>query len=225
MVRGKGNYEGILSAKKKKKKRPVIRTGKVGRPRVNIDALRDPNPVGRPTRYREEFCDVIFYARALGATDESLCDRLKINRMSLYRFLNKYPKFRKAYEDGKYFLEHRAGEALAHKLKPRPLKRTETKEYLDKFGNVQQLKTETIQEADIDVLALNNFLNRRIASFKEKIEDANTEKVDMLLNSLASICPVKMQEALDRRAIDQANKAVTATTIEVNSLVEDIESK
>jgi transposase len=191
-----------------------------------VSSLLDPNPRGRPTKYQTDYPLIVFYARAIGQTDRQIAEALGVSETVFYEWLRKKPEFKQKYDEGTNALFDLSSQALFHKLRKRELKRTEYKEYLDRNGNVQKLKTETVQEADIDPLVLNNFLNRRVKAFKNDIlEDANSDKVDHLLRALAELKPEAMQIALDDRAQRLAKKVVDGQTIEVKQIVEESKPK
>lgn len=191
------------SEKKNLKKKPRIRRRKDGQ--IRYDLIKEPNRVGRPSKWKTEFSEIVYHARALGRNDSEIIERLKVNADTFYRWLREKSDFSDAYHKGKFELETIANQALFHKIKGQKLKRTEKKEYVDKFGEKQTLYSEVIQETAPDVLALNNFLNRRISAFKlDPLEDPNVSKVDLLLGALAQIAPEKMQKALDKHTVIDA---------------------
>ena len=167
---------------------------------------------GRPTKYRVEFLEIVYHARALGKSDTEIIDSLHVSFTLFYQWLNTKPEFREAYNKGKEDIELYASKALHYKLQPKTLIRTEKKQYLDKYGNKQELKTVIEQDIPPDVLALNNYLNRRVKSFRvDLLEDPNTEKVDLLLNALAKLVPDKMQAKLDElKALTPVSPTVLA---------------
>lgn len=154
--------------------------------------------VGRPTKFLQEYSELVYHARALGKTDPEIIDMLRVNSDTFYTWLREKPEFSEKYHAGLRDLEQHAARSLFYKLQSKTLIRTETKDFIDRSGTIRKLKTKIEQEIPPDVLALNNYLNRRVKSFRvDLLEDPNTEKVDMLLTALAKLVPDKMQAKLD----------------------------
>jgi hypothetical protein len=57
--------------------------------------------VGRPTKYKEEFCELAYKYSLLSATDEDLARFFEIDVATLYRWKNEHPDFCEAIKEGK----------------------------------------------------------------------------------------------------------------------------
>jgi hypothetical protein len=71
--------------------------------------------MGRPTDYREEFCEEARKLCENGATDVEVADGLEISVATLYRWKGKFPQFCEALKAGKSIADERVERSLYHK--------------------------------------------------------------------------------------------------------------
>lgn len=59
------------------------------------------NPIGRPTKYREEMCDVVIKEMSEGASITEVCGELGIFKEAFYAWCKKYENFSNAVKKGR----------------------------------------------------------------------------------------------------------------------------
>lgn len=64
-------------------------------------ALVPVSKAGRPTEFRQEYCQHAFQLALLGATDAEMADSLRINLTTFYRWKNQFSSFADAISEGK----------------------------------------------------------------------------------------------------------------------------
>jgi len=64
-------------------------------------AVKKRGPGGRPTKYKEEFCDRAFDFALVGMTDGEIAGALKIDEATLYRWKNAQPELCDAIKRGR----------------------------------------------------------------------------------------------------------------------------
>jgi hypothetical protein len=74
-----------------------------------------PNPVGRPTKFKPEYCDLAFSFALLGATDAELAQALEITESTLNLWKLEYPEFSEALNDGKIKADARVAKSFYQK--------------------------------------------------------------------------------------------------------------
>jgi hypothetical protein len=75
----------------------------------------DGRPVGRPTDYRTEFCEIAANLCAKGATDFEVAQELGVHVATLYRWKASHPEFCEALRVGKDLADDRVEAALYHR--------------------------------------------------------------------------------------------------------------
>lgn len=71
-------------------------------PKAELVAPPVTRPVGRPSDYRPEFCEALIEHMSKGLSFESFAADLSVNRRTLYGWLQKYPEFLHAKEEGEF---------------------------------------------------------------------------------------------------------------------------
>lgn len=66
---------------------------------ANPKRRRMPNPVGRPTKYKEEYCDMLIRHMESGLSFDSFAAVIKVNRDSLYEWVKVHPEFSDAQKE------------------------------------------------------------------------------------------------------------------------------
>lgn len=77
--------------------------------------IEEANVSGRPTDYREKFCEEARTLCENGATDVEVADALEISVATLYRWKNRHPQFCEALKNGKAVADERVERSLYHK--------------------------------------------------------------------------------------------------------------
>jgi hypothetical protein len=72
----------------------------------------DSPKVGRPSKYKEEYCKQAEKICLLGATDEFLADYFEVNVSTLSEWKVKHPEFREAIKKGKDDADLKVAESL-----------------------------------------------------------------------------------------------------------------
>ena len=73
------------------------------------------NPVGRPSDYSPEFCEIAANLCVNGATDFEVAQYFSVHTATLYRWKAKYPEFRDALKVGKELSDERVEASLYHR--------------------------------------------------------------------------------------------------------------
>lgn len=72
----------------------------------------NPDPVGRPTKYKPEFCSVAKKMAQLGATDPEIAEALDVNLVTMWRWRSTFPEFSKSLKAGKEECDERVERSL-----------------------------------------------------------------------------------------------------------------
>ncbi len=67
---------------------------------------------GRPTKYKEEYCDLAYKFCLLGAVDADLARYFEVNITSLYEWKKHHPNFSKSLKEGREIADANVGKAL-----------------------------------------------------------------------------------------------------------------
>jgi len=96
--------------------------------------------VGRPSKYKAEYCDLVFKYCLLGAKDEELARNFDVAVSTLNDWKLAHPEFREAINEGR----HKADAEISNSLYRKALGYTHTitEEKLDKDGCVHEVKRE-----------------------------------------------------------------------------------
>jgi hypothetical protein len=66
-----------------------------------VETTKEPRPNGRPTDYREEYCQMLIDHMAEGYTFASFAGDIGVHKDSLYEWCDKYPSFSEAKKIGR----------------------------------------------------------------------------------------------------------------------------
>lgn len=69
-------------------------------------------PAGRPTKFKEEYCDQVEKLCKLGAIDEELADFFQVDVSTINNWKNDYPKFLESIKRGKIQADSEVAEKL-----------------------------------------------------------------------------------------------------------------
>ena len=75
----------------------------------------EKDPRGRPTDYREDFCEKAANMCIAGATDFEVAQALGVHVSTLYRWKSQHPLFREALKVGKELADERVEASLYHR--------------------------------------------------------------------------------------------------------------
>lgn len=67
---------------------------------VGSGTKRARNPVGRPTKYRKKYCQMLIDHMAKGLAFESFASKLEVGFKTIYQWRHDYPEFQQAYQIG-----------------------------------------------------------------------------------------------------------------------------
>lgn len=102
-----------MAVKKKVTKKKTTKTGR---------------PVGRPTKYKPEFCGLVIEYMEKGLSKEAMAGVLRINKDTLYAWAAKYPEFSDALKEGvelsRLFWEQKGIDHLVHTKNSKQLNST-----------------------------------------------------------------------------------------------------
>lgn len=140
-------------------------------------------PVGRPTKYKPEYCEQVKKLALLGLTDVEMSEFFEICEDTLYDWKKGYPEFSEASRAGKV----KADAEIAHSLYDRAKGAQWTEQVAFKIRNQQEsgVFTEEVQIVEIkkaappDTQAASLWLrNRRARNWRDTqhIEQTVTEK-------------------------------------------------
>lgn len=85
---------------------------------------------GRPTKYKEEYCDEVFKLCVLGVTDKQIADFFNVDEATINRWKKSHPDFCESLKNGK----ERADAQVAESLRKRALGYDLEETRLDKDG-------------------------------------------------------------------------------------------
>jgi len=124
------------------------------------------NPVGKPTKYKEEYNELAYKFCLLGATNVQLAEFFDVTEKTIYNWILEKPGFLDAMNKGKHFADANVAEALYKRALGCSHKETHISNYL---GMVT--KTETVKHYPPDTGAAFIWLkNRGAYNWKDKHE-------------------------------------------------------
>jgi len=71
--------------------------------------------IGRPTKYKKEYCEQAYKLCLLGATDKELSDFFEIDEKTLNNWKHDYPEFLQSLKDGKVNADAKVAKSLYHR--------------------------------------------------------------------------------------------------------------
>lgn len=142
-------------------------------------------PGGRPSKYKEEYCEQATKLCLLGATDVQLADFFEVNPDTIYEWKNKHTEFSEALRAGKIVADMEISHSLYNRAKGYdyteiiPIKLKET------FGG--GVSKETVQLVEVtkhvppDPLCIKFWLtNRQPSQWSDKQKELDPEKKQLL---------------------------------------------
>lgn len=139
----------------------------------------DGGPVpGSKTRYLAEHCDEARRACMLGATNEELAGLLGVSRATVHNWMEEFPDFRKAIEEGKVAADAR----VAEKLYQRAIgyQRPATRFFANPDGPPTRVEY-THHHAPDTAAAIFWLRNRRREDWREQVEHRHSTSHELLV--------------------------------------------
>lgn len=91
----------MATSKKDNPKKKTTPPGPKKQTRKKIDALLESKPVGRPTKYKNEYCAQALKLSILGAIDEEMADFFDVSVSTLNLWKIEHPEFSESIKKGK----------------------------------------------------------------------------------------------------------------------------
>lgn len=130
-------------------------------------------PVGRPTKFKEEFVEQAFKLCLLGATTKELADFFEVSIDTICEWMHVHPEFSEALNGGR----ERADAQIAKSLYRKALGYSHPETVIHNH-NGQIIKTEIIKHYPPDTTACIFWLkNRQPKKWRDKIEVSNEVKL------------------------------------------------
>ena len=124
------------------------------------------NPVGRPTKYKEEYNDLAYKFCLLGATDARLADLLQVSERSINEWKEVYPEFSQSIANGRDIADAEIANSLYHRAKGYSHPEVDIKVIQNEI-----VKTPLIKHYPPDTTAASLWLrNRQSAKWRDKTE-------------------------------------------------------
>jgi hypothetical protein len=129
-------------------------------------APSEPRPVGRPTKWKDEFIDLAFKFCLMGATDAQLGGFFEVDERTINDWKLTKPEFSQSIFNGREKADADISEALYHRAKGYKHKDTDIRVV---GGSIVQ--TEVIKEYPPDTAAASLWLrNRQSHKWRDKVE-------------------------------------------------------
>lgn len=141
--------------------------------------MSESNPVGRPTKYHDDYPAQAYKLALLGATDKEIADFFEINQDTIYEWQKQYPKFSESIRDGKVKADSLVAQKLYDKaVGPEWIEEQAfkvKKKWYDENGKVREeeevVTVPVKRAAPPDTPAISLWLrNRQSAKWKDKLD-------------------------------------------------------
>jgi hypothetical protein len=133
----------------------------------------DKREVGRPTDYKEEYCEMVENMSLLGLTDAQMAKVLLVAESTFYLWQQKFPKFSEALTRGKESADGKVAKAMYN----RALGVTVVEQALTRDGEVVDLK----KELPSDTAAAKHWLANRQRALWANLGDTNITTTEPLI--------------------------------------------
>jgi hypothetical protein len=134
--------------------------------RTPVD-MEEKRPVGRPSKYKPEYCDQVYKLCLLGATDAQISDFIGISESTFNEWKKEYPLLSESIKDGKERADAEIAKSLYHRAKG--YEHPEDKIFYDKDKG--PIIVNTTKHYPPEPLAIAYWLNnRRGGQWKQKQE-------------------------------------------------------
>lgn len=183
---------------------------KGGKARKRKDRYK-PRPVGRPSDYKPEYCEMLSLALGFGQTIEWFCDSIGISRETFYRWLDVYPQFHDANLNGRTTIDYACKKSILKKAVG--YYEWDEKEIIDELGRTKRVRYKRYYEPDTQILL--NHANKRLPAYKEQTEGqakglfvTEFSKLRALLDPQSTIVSLPRQppSELDRDDCEASNE-------------------
>lgn len=124
------------------------------------------NPVGRPTKYKPEYCELAYKFCLLGATDVRLAELFDVNPDTIATWKREYPEFSESCFKGRDIADAEIANSLYHRAKGYSHPEVDIKVIQNEI-----VKTPLIKHYPPDTNAASLWLrNRQSAKWRDKTE-------------------------------------------------------
>lgn len=156
-----------------------------GRPKRAEDLKQVAKKNGRPTAFRQEYCEQAYKLCLLGATDEKLADFFNVSKQTVNVWKKAHPKFHEALKTGKEAADAEIAAALFHRAKGYSHPEDDIRTVSTGQGNSEIVITPTIKHYPPDTQAATWWLkNRQPEAWRDKQEIEHVHMTGLHLNAL-----------------------------------------
>lgn len=142
--------------------------------------------VGRPTKYKEQYCEQAYKLCLLGATDKELANFFEVNEDTIHEWKKVHPKFSESIKDAKESADAEVAKSLNEKArgyrytKMQPIKVKEVTyengKRVREIEHVEIVPTEEVVPPDT-VAGIFWLKNRRKFNWRDKVETEHSGEV------------------------------------------------
>lgn len=152
--------------------------------RVTVNAEKKPEPekrsVGRPTKYKPEYCDLAYKFCLLGATDKRLAELFEVNEDSIHEWKKIYPEFSESICNGREIADADIAKSLYHRAKGYSHPEDDIRTVSVGGGRSDIVITPTIKHYPPDTTAASLWLrNRQPALWRDKVDVEHSGKIGL----------------------------------------------
>jgi len=140
----------------------------------------EANPRGRPTKYKEEFCELVHNYCLLGATNEDLAKFLCVGLSSIDKWIREKPKFSSAVKSGREEADAQVAKSLFKRATGFSCKETKTASHEGRITDTMDIDKHYPPDVNAQTFWLRN---RRPDLWREKQEIESTNKTEMVISS------------------------------------------
>lgn len=127
---------------------------------------KEANPVGRPTKYKPEYCELAYKFCLLGATDARLAELFEVNPDTIATWKREYPEFSESTSQGRDIADAEIANSLYHRAKGYSHPEVDIKVIQNEI-----IKTPLVKHYPPDTNAASLWLrNRQSAKWRDKTE-------------------------------------------------------
>lgn len=188
------------------------RVQKAGRRRRRTDRYK-PRPPGRPSVYKEEYCNIVKALLSLGHTVEYVCESLDISISLFYQWKEKYPRFLEAIISAKNDLDLCFHKSLI--AKAQGYYKEDEKLIEEPDGRTRRVRYKRYYEPDTQVIL--NHVNKRAPIYKEVEQSqakglfvAEFSKLRSLFEPQSPILAQDVQTHAERMSLDSSEDEAQA---------------
>jgi hypothetical protein len=148
--------------------------------------MQESNPVGRPTKYKEEYNEQAYKLCLLGFTDKELADFFKVAESSINLWKEEYPEFSESIRKGKEFADMNVVSSLYDSTKDRVVVEQQAIKTKRVYYNTEgkRIEEEKVEVVDLEKVIPSDFRsqqfwlkNRRAMNWRDKQEIEHSGKI------------------------------------------------